>query len=169
MLFKQGVAKEEKWCAWALPIGMMAMWFPICLAPAIQDGRFDITLCFTFVVFLLFILPFILLGLSNMEWFHIYADRLECNSTLGQKNVVHFCNVAYVEEIKINWISRGDPRIFYIFHDGRKSYNDKHFFSSQSCYNKKEFALRIRKTPEMEDFIVNTLHFEIRTTKTQWD
>ena len=52
MLFKQGVAKEEKWYAWALPIGMMAMWFPICLAPAIQDGRFDITLCFTFAVFL---------------------------------------------------------------------------------------------------------------------
>ena len=168
-VFKQGISKEEKGTFWGALIGFIVIWIPICLMALAQNDRLDTTLFMLGLFFLVFTFPIILMGLSHMEWFHIYADRIECSSALGQKNVVHFCNVAYVEETKINLVTSGDPRTFYIFHDGRKSYDDKRIFSSQSCHNKWEYTLRIRKTPEMEDYILNTLHFEIRKTKTHWD
>ena len=104
-------------------------------------------------------------ALSILEWFHIYEDRIEARGIFGCKNKVIYKNVEYVEETMIH-INSYETRLYYIFHDGRKMYRGGHL-NRNTFLNHKKYMLRIPKTLETENYILNTLHLEIRQAKTQ--
>ena len=160
MVFKQGVCKEEKVKFW-LPLAIMLS-LPLALAVILLVQGEDILQ--VLIVFSLLFLPFILgslvLGLDSQERFNVYTDRIEVKSVFRRKNVVYYKEVEYIEEVEILLTSRGMPKQFYIFHDGRK--DNGNLLDLNSCYNKKKYNLRIYKTPELENYITNTLCIEIR-------
>lgn len=111
--------------------------------------------------------PIMIFGaLTTLEWFYVYEDRIEAHGVWGCKNAVFYKDVEYVEERMLPLNIRDCVMLHYIFHDGRKNSGGLRNISSP---NKKQYTLRIYRTPELEDYILNTLHLEIRKTKTQWD
>ena len=76
-----------------------------------------------------------------------------------EKNSVYFDNVIFVEELQINLSSRGMEKTFYIFNDGRK--NNNNILDVNSCYNSKKYNLRIYKTAELENYILNIRNLPI--------
>ncbi len=105
-------------------------------------------------------IPTVLLGANQLEWYCLYDDRIEAKGILGIKNTVYYNDVIYVEEVEIPLTSRGTYRTFFLFQDGRK--NNGNVFNSNSCYNRKKYTFRIYKTPDLEAYIVDTLHFPIK-------
>ena len=77
-------------------------------------------------------------------------------STVQKEHGIEFFGV---EDIEINLTTRGMKRRFLIFNDGRK--NNSNFFDLNSCYNNKKFNLRIYKTNELENYIINTLKYKV--------
>ena len=150
MIFKQGILKEE---IIKFLIAVILSFIPLSVVTIVGIVRCEIQAIMVFS--LIFSLPLfsltLLLGLTNLEWFYIYEDRIEARYIFGVKNVVYFDDVLDVQQVKINLTTRGMEKEFYIFNDGRK--NNKSFFNINSCYNKKEFNLRIYKTPELENII----------------
>lgn len=152
MIFKQGILKEE---IIKFLIAGILPFVPLFVVTIVGIVRCEIQAIMVFS--LIFSLPLfgltLLLGLTNLEWFYIYEDRIEARYIFGVKNMVYFDDVLDVQQVKINLTTRGMEKEFYIFNDGRK--NNKNIFNINSCYNKKEFNLRIYKTPELEN-IINT-------------
>ena len=150
MIFKQGVLKEEK-IKFLLEI--IAPFIPLFVVSVIGIVQGEIQS--VLMVLLIFFAPLfgisVLGGLTNLEWFNIYEDRIEARYIFGIKNIVYFDNVLDVQQVKINLTTRGMKKEFYILNDGRK--NNKNFANINSCYNKKKFNLRIYKTSELENFI----------------
>lgn len=169
LIFQQSVSKEEK----RLQVSYLGCWLIpllIGLVYCLIRGD-DMTAVYSFlgIIALPFLMLHIVVALSCLEWFSIYTDRIEAKTIYGIKNRVYFHEVQFVEEVQINLVAKGMERTFYVFHDGRKSDNEVLGFGKTSCYNKKKYSLRIRKSPALEDYILNTLHFEIRSAKTDID
>ena len=163
MIFRQNVLKEEKNRLLSSIIAVLI--FPIAVL-IINIIKFEDSLKLSIMFSLIFILPIlilmiplILLGLNNLEWFHIYEDKIEARCIFGVKNVVYFKDVLFVQELKINLTARGTPKDFLIFNDGRK--NNDSFFDLNSCYNKKKCNFRIYKTPEIENYVINVLKLKV--------
>ena len=163
MIFKQNILKEEKTKFLSIIIGVYVIPIAILIISIIEKENLHLLLMFL----LLCVLPIsgiiILLGLNNLEWFHIYEDRIEARCVFGIKNIVYFKNVLLVEELKINLTARGTPKDFYIFNDGRK--NNNSLFDLNSCYNNKKLNLSIYKTAEIENFVNNILKLEVLREK----
>lgn len=150
MIFKQGVLKEEKI---KFLIAIIAPFIPFLVVAIIGmvHQEFQAVVVFLLTIFLPLFSLILLFGLMNLEWFNIYEDRIEARYIFGVKNIVYFDNVLDVQQVKINLTTRGMEKEFYIFNDGRK--NNNNLANVNSCYNKKNFNLRIYKTPELEKFI----------------
>ena len=150
MIFKQGVLKEEKIKFLIAIIAPFIPFFVVSVIGIVQ-GEIQSVLVFS----LIFLVPLfsvaVLGGLTNLEWFYIYDDRIEARYIFGIKNIVYFDNVLNVQQTEINLTTRGMKKEFYIFNDGRK--NNKSIANINSCYNKKKFNLIIYKTSELENFI----------------
>ena len=155
MVFKQGVLKEEKIKLIIVSICIFVPLIALIVLAVLEGANLEMLLVFV----VLFCFPIFLLmlfcGLKNLEWYHIYDDRIEVRGVFGRKNVVYYNNVLFVEETKIKLTARGMEKQFYIFNDGRK--NNNNIFDINSCYNKKTLNLRIYKTPKLENYVVQTL------------
>lgn len=164
-VFRQRISEEEKWKFISIPIVFCAVWLPLVLVGIIRDGEMGLVLTATVIIFTPILLLGALPGLYYLEWFCVYSDRIEARTVYGIKNIVYFRDVQFVEELQIKLTTRGVSRAFYIFHDGRQCYNNQAVLPHNSCYNKKKYSFRIRKTPELENYIRNTLCFEITPQK----
>ncbi len=163
VIFKQGILKEEK-NRWISGFAIILVLPIILLVSVIIRQEFD--KYFMFFVLVVLGPQFFLIAVScatSMEWFCIYEDRIEVRNLFRVKNVVYYDRVKFVEEVTINLTSRGMEKQFYIFNDGRK--NNNSLLDLNSCYNRKKYNLRIYKTPELEDYILNTLYLELKCKK----
>ena len=158
MIYKQKVLMEEKI---KLGIGFAGVFVPfIVVAVLIFVNEYDRYLILTFLMISLPIfLLLLLVGVKYLEWYCIYDDHIEVRNIYGVKNTVYYCNVAFVEEVRITLTTRGMEKTFYIFNDGRK--NNNNILDYNSCYNNKKFNLRIYKTNWLENYIINTLKFKV--------
>ena len=159
MIFKQNILKEEKIKFLISIIGVFTIYIAIFVIGLITEENLELLLFFASMIFLPILIPMILIGFKNMEWYCIYEDHIEVRNIYGKKNSVFFDNVYSVEEIEINLTARGMKKRFYIFDDGRK--NNSNIFDINSCYNNKKFNLRIYKTNKLENYIINTLKFKV--------
>ena len=161
MVFKQNVLKEEKLriAITLIPIFFLSLiGILYCLG---NTDNIEVLITFLLVFYLPIFLLMLFLALIDLEWFHIYEDRIEVRYILGKKNIVYFDKVVFVQELKISLTSRGlSEKDFYIFNDGRK--NNSNFLDLNSCYNKKKFNLRIYKTDELENYVNNVLKLKIK-------
>ena len=169
LVFKQSVSKEEIWLQVSyVCCGQIFVLMGLLYSAIRGDNMAGVGLFFVFII-----CPFLLVqtgfALGCLEWFRVYEDRIEARTIYGIKNKVYMGAVQFVEESQINLTVKGISRTFYIFHDGRKSAKDFLGITNhiQSCYNKKKYNFRMRKTQELEDYIKNTLHLEIRNTEMQ--
>ena len=104
----------------------------------------------------------ILIAIKDLEWFIIYKDRIEVKTIYHIRNIVYFKDVVFIEEIKLQ-VFKMQYIPYFIFNDGRK--NNNNIFDYTSYLNKKNYNLRIYKTPELEEFITNHLKIEIKNLK----
>ena len=153
MFIKQGVLKEEKIKFAIFMICSLIPFFAVTLLILLNDDGVEDLLTFILMYFIPLFLPMLFYGLKNLEWYHIYEDKIEVLCLFGKKNSVEYTNVKFVEEVKINLTSRSMEKSFFIFNDGRK--NNNNILDINSCYNNKKFNLRIYKTCELENFIIN--------------
>ena len=150
MIFKQGILKEEKIKFFGTILATLTPYITLAIFGLISRESVEVVLLFLIISLSLFSL-ILLFGLINLEWFNIYDDRIEARYIFGVKNTVYFDDVLDVQQVKINLTTRGMEKIFYIFNDGRK--NNKSIANINSCYNKKNFNLRIYKTSKLENFV----------------
>ena len=101
----------------------------------------------------------ILIAIKDLEWFIIYKDRIEVKTIYHIRNIVYFKDVVFIEEIKLQ-VFKMQYIPYFIFNDGRK--NNNNIFDYTAYLNKKNFNLRIYKTPELEEFITNHIKIEIK-------
>ena len=159
MIFKQKVLKEEK-IKFGMGLACVAIPYVImALIDIIRDNEVEDLLLFYLIFVVPIFLLLVLMGLSNLERYYIYDDHIEVRNIYGKKNSVFFKNVSFVEEVKINLMTNGMPKTFYIFNDGRK--NNENKFDINSCYNRKKINLRIYKTEELENYVTNILKLNI--------
>lgn len=159
MIFKQGILKEEKIKFLSSIIAVLIIPLAILIIILINKDNLKLFIIFSLIFIFSILIILILLGLKNLEWFHIYEDKIEARCLFGIKNIVYFKDVLFVQELKINLTSRGTPKYFLVFNDGRK--NNDSFFDLNSCYNKKKCNFRIYKTPEIENYIINVLKLKV--------
>ena len=159
MIFKQGVLREEKIKFFVGIIGVFVPYSVIISIALMCLHEIRILITFLLILFLPLFFLVLLFSLMNLEWFHIYDDRIEARYIFGIKNIVYFDNVLFVQELTINLTSRGMKKKFYVFNDGRK--NNNNILDVNSCYNRKAFNLRIHKTYELENYIQNSLKLKI--------
>ena len=159
LLFKQGILKEEK-IKFALALGVYLITQLSLLIIIFLDNEWSKYLILYLLISFLPTFLMLFLSLRNLEWYHVYDDRIEVKCLFGEKNKVFYSDIIYVEEIDINLTSRGMVRQFYIFNDGRK--NNNNIFDINSCYNKKRFNLRIYKTAELQNYVVNTIGLNVK-------
>ena len=159
MIFKQNVLKEEIIKFLIGVIGVLTIYIAIIVIGLIIEENPKFLLLSLSFIFIPILILMILIGFKYLEWYCIYDDHIEVRNIYGKKNSVFFNNVSGVEEIEINLTTRGMKKAFYIFNDGRK--NNKNIFNINSCYNNKKFNLRIYKTKELENYIINTLKYKL--------
>ena len=159
MIFKQGVLKEEKQKFSILLICSCLPMFVIILIALLNKTDLKILTFFISIFCIPLFLVILLIDFYNLEWYHIYEDRIEVRCIFGIKNIVCYNDVVSVDEVKINLTSRGMEKTFYIFNDGRR--NNNNVLNVNSCYNKKRFNLRIYKTYELEKYIVDHLNLKV--------
>ncbi len=159
MIFKQGILKEEKIKFLSSIIAVLIIPLAILIIILINKDNLKLFIIFSLIFVFSILIILILLGLKNLEWFHIYEDKIEARCLFGIKNIVYFKDVLFVQELKINLTSRGTPKYFLVFNDGRK--NNDSFFDLNSCYNKKKCNFRIYKTPEIENYVINVLKLKV--------
>jgi len=156
LIYKQNISKEELW-KFSLPlVAILIGYLSLMLMGIVRDGEKETVIVFAGVLLIPILLLNVIVGLYYLEWFCVYADRIEAKSIYGIKNIVYFRNIQFVEELEINLTTRGMPRLFYIFHDGRENYRAQSVFARNSCYNKKKYNLRIRKTEAIERLVQGT-------------
>lgn len=160
MILKQKVLKEEKIKLILSLISITAPFIAIGVWVIINEDSVMLFLVFALVLFLPIFLLALLLSLPQLEWFYIYMDRIEAKSVFGVKNTVYFDDVLFIEKTEIPLTSRGMYRTFFIFHDGRN--NNGNILNNNSCYNHKKYNFRIYMTSELEQYIVSTLHLNIK-------
>lgn len=152
LVYKQNIAKEELWKFLPPQVAILVGYLSLMILGIVRDGERETVIVFAGVL-LIPILLNVIVGLYYLEWFCVYTDRIEAKSIYGIKNIVYFRNIQFVEELEINLTTRGMPRSFYIFHDGRENYCAQSVFARNSCYNKKKYNLRIRKTEAIERLV----------------
>ena len=141
MIFKQGILKEEKIKFLSSIIAVLIIPLAILIIILINKDNLKLFIIFSLIFVFPILIILILLGLKNLEWFHIYEDKIEARCLFGIKNIVYFQDVLFVQELKINLTSRGTPKYFLVFNDGRK--NNDSFFNLNSCYNNKKYNFKI--------------------------
>ena len=159
MIFKQNVLREEIIKFLIGVIGVFVIYISIIVVGLITEENPKLLLLCLSIIFIPILILMILIGFKYLEWYCIYDDHIEVRNIYGKKNSVFFNNVSSVEKIEINLTARGMKKTFYIFNDGRK--NNSNIFNINSCYNNKKFNLRIYKTDELENYIVNTLKHKV--------
>ena len=159
MIFKQGILKEEKIKFLSSIIAVLIIPLAILIIILINKDNLKLFIIFSLIFVFPILTILILLGLKNLEWFHIYEDKIEARCLFGVKNIVYFKDVLFVQELKINITSRGTPKYFLVFNDGRK--NNDSFFDLNSCYNKKKYNFIIYKAPEIENYVINVLQLKV--------
>ena len=159
MIFKQSVLKEEIIKFLIVVIGVISIYIAILVIGLITEEDPKLMVFGLSIIFIPILITMILIGFKYLEWYCIYDDHIEVRNIYGKKNSVFFNNVSSVEKIEINLTARGMKKTFYIFNDGRK--NNSNIFNINSCYNNKKFNLRIYKTDELENYIVNTLKHKV--------
>ena len=159
MVFKQSVLKEEIIKFLIVVIGVISIYIAILVIGLITEEDPKLMVFGLSIIFIPILISMILIGFKYLEWYCIYDDHIEVRNIYGKKNSVFFNNVSCVEEIEINLTARGMEKVFYIFNDGRK--NNRNIFNINSCYNNKKFNLRIYKTNELENYIIDTLKFKV--------
>ena len=80
---------------------------------------------------------------------YIYEDRIESKNILGITNVVYFKDIIRIKEIECK------NCYYYVFDDGRK--DDEY----DKIYNRPIYNLRLCKTKQLENFILNDLKIPI--------
>lgn len=161
MIFKQGVLKEEKikFC-----IGLTCVFVPLIFLIIFILINENESKKLVFLLLMLYaptIISIIIVGLKNFEWYFIYDDRIEVRCIFGIKNVVFYDKILSIEEVRINLITRGMKKIFYIFNDGRK--NNNNIWDVNSCYNNRMLNLRIYKTSQLENYLKNCLKLKVNS------
>ena len=159
MVFKQNVLKEEIIKFLIVIIGVIAIYIAILVIGLITEEDPKLMVFGLSIIFIPILISMILIGFKYLEWYCIYDDHIEVRNIYGKKNSVFFNNVSCVEEIEINLTARGMEKVFYIFNDGRK--NNRNIFNINSCYNNRKFNLRIYKTNELENYIIDPLKFQV--------
>lgn len=159
MIFKQGILKEEKIKFLSSIIAVLIIPLAILIIVLFNKDNLKLFIIFSLIFVFPILIILIILGLKNLEWFHIYEDRIEARCLFCIKNIVYFKDVLFVHELKINLTSRGTPKYFLVFNDGRK--NNDSFFDLNSCYNKKKYNFRIYITPEIENYVINVLKLKV--------
>ena len=159
MIFKQRVSREEKMKFFCSIIAVLIIPLVILIIGIIKKEDLKLFIFFLLVVGLPILIILILIGLRNLEWFHIYEDKIEARCIFGIKNIVYFKEVLFVQELKINLTARGTARTFFVFNDGRK--NNNSYFDFNACYNNKKNNLRIYKTNELVSYILKTLKLKM--------
>ena len=159
MIFKQNVLREEIIKFLIGVICPLTSYIAIIVIGLITEENPKLLLLVLSIIFIPILILIILIGFEYLEWYYIYDDHIEVRNIYGKKNSVFFNNVSSVEEIEINLTTRGMKKVFYIFNDGRK--NNRNIYNINSCYNNKKFNLRIYKTNELENYIINTLKYKV--------
>ena len=159
MIFKQNVLREEIIKFLIGVISPLTSYIAIIVIGLITEENPKLLLLVLSIIFIPILILIILIGFEYLEWYYIYDDHIEVRNIYGKKNSVFFNNVSSVEEIEINLTTRGMKKAFYIFNDGRK--NNRNVYNINSCYNNKKFNLRIYKTNELENYIINTLKYKV--------
>lgn len=165
-LFKQGISQHARFYTVVLavlPVVVDLVFTSIVLICSGFDWQLAVE---CLIVFGIISIPIAIVSipaaLSMPEWFYIYEDRIEARCIWGCKNKVMIHDVAAVEEVMLH-INSYAQCPYYVFYDGRKMHKDG--FEGRSTFlNYKKYMLRIHKTPEVEDYILNTLHLEIQKT-----
>ena len=158
MIFKQNVLKEEIIYFLILVICVLTPYISIIVIGLIREENPKFMLFILSIMFIPLLILTILIGFKYLEWYCIYDDHIEVRNIYGKINSVFYNNVSSVEEVEI-YLYRGTKKKFYIFNDGRK--NNGNIFDFNFCYNNKKFNLRIYKTNELENYIINTLKFKV--------
>ncbi len=93
-------------------------------------------------------------GMTCLEWFEVYEDKIVVKCPLKTKNTVYFSNVKQIRIKKI-FYALGMYKYFYIFDDGRKFQDSHHPWNSKKC------NLKIYVTKQLEEFIKTKKDIEI--------
>ena len=141
MVMKQSILKGEKIrCASQIALCPF-LCLLLSLIGILSDSNFSFEIFHILIIlFSPLIIVMTFLALVQLEWFHVYEDRIEVRGILGQKNVVYFKDVVFVEERKIPLTTRDYHTPFFIFHDRRNNARqsalwDSHLRPSPRCCN----------------------------------
>ena len=106
----------------------------------------------------IFVIGLIIIVVSpkDNERFIVYEDKIEVRCPYGIKNTVYFDKVSFVEETQL--VVGKTHKTFYIFVDDRPS-KRKRF---NECFNNKKYCVRIEKTEQLSNFVINVLKLEVR-------
>lgn len=160
MVFKQGILREEKMKFFVGNLCILVPFFVLTAIFAFKSDNISGWLLFSLLTFWPLFVAALLISVHQLEWFSVYHDRIGVRNIFGLKNTVFYENVQFVEEREIPLTSRGTYKTFYIFVDGRKNRRD--LYGRRSCYNSRKYSLLIYKTPELENYILNVLHLEVK-------
>lgn len=159
MIFKKKILWKRLFISGIVFVGVL--FFPIVLfIHSLIINELREYLINSSILFLPIILLSLLWDFWYLEWYYVYEDHIEVRTIYGIKNIVYYSNVLFVEEKVIYLTMHGYlQETFYIFNDGRKK--DRKTFGIGRYYNRKKYNLRIYKTKELENYIVNTLKIKI--------
>lgn len=160
MVFKQGILREEKMKFFVGNLCILVPFFVLTAIFAFKSDNISGWLLFSLLTFWPLFVAALLISVHQLEWFSVYHDRIGVRNIFGLKNTAFYENVQFVEEREIPLTSRGTYKTFYVFYDGRKS--KQNLYGQPSCYNSRKYSLIIYKTPELENYILNVLHLEVK-------
>lgn len=160
MVFKQGILREEKMKFFVGNLCILVPFFALIAILVFNGDNISGWLLFSLLTFWPLFVAALFISIYQLEWFSVYHDRIDVRNVFGVKNTVFYETVQYVEEREIPLTSRGTYKTFYIFVDGRKNRRD--LYGRRSCYNSRKYSPIIYKTPELENYILNVLHLEVK-------
>ena len=160
MVFKQGILREKIMKFFVGNLCILVPFFVLTAIIAFKSDNISGWLLFSLLTFGPLFVAALFISIYQLEWFSVYHDRIDVRNVFGVKNTVFYETVQYVEEREIPLTSRGTYKTFYIFVDGRKNRRD--LYGRRSCYNSRKYSLIIYKTPELENYILNVLHLEVK-------
>lgn len=83
MIFKQSILKEEKIKFLSPIIAVLIISLAILIIDIIKKDNLKLFIIFSLIFIFPILIILILLGLKNLEWFHIYEDKIEARCLFG--------------------------------------------------------------------------------------